>query len=450
MTISRKFLMKGAAWTIGSYGVGQLVRFAGNVALSRLLAPELFGIMLIVNSLTTGAALVSDLGLGQNIVQNRNAEDPEFYNTAWTLQVIRGFLLWAMCTAAAIPLSHFYGSSSLLIIMPVVAFGFSVQGFTSVGYYMLQKRLLLVSISLFDIAMGIISTSISVLFALITPTVWALVFGALAGNAAYAYFSYFLVRELREKFFISRKYLKEILHFGGWIFVSSIVYFFSTNLDRLFLAKTIPLEFLGVYGIARSISELLGSLVIRLASIIMFPLVASLSHLPRAELRQKLASTRLLFLIPAALGFSLFAAVADLLINLVYDQRYHAAGWMMPILISGVWIATLCNLNESTLLGLGRPSFAAAANGLKFGYLAFALPLSFSTYGALGCVVAIATGDIFRYVPVLVGQRRESLSFGLQDGLATFLMVGTLCGIEWARWRLGFRTRSWAEDTSLR
>jgi len=78
MTYSIKFPLTGAVWTIGAYGVGQLIRVATNVILTRLLAPELFGIMLIVYSLRTGLTLISDIGIGQNIVYNKSADDPDF------------------------------------------------------------------------------------------------------------------------------------------------------------------------------------------------------------------------------------------------------------------------------------------------------------------------------------------------------------------------------------
>jgi O-antigen/teichoic acid export membrane protein len=230
------------------------------------------------------------------------------------------------------------------------------------------------------------------------------------------------------------------LRFGVWIFVSSIVYFFASNFDRLYLAKIIPLGLLGVYGIARNISELLGLLAARMGNGIIFPLVAALSQLPRSELRQRLSSSRLQFLFLAALGFSLFAAVADLLINVIYDERYREAGWMLPVLIAGAWFSTLCSVNESTLLGLGKPSYGALANSLKFAFLVVALPIGFLNQGARGCVIVVAAADLCRYIPIFIGQRREKFSFGMQDAVLTVVMVGLLAVWEWLRWSWGFGT----------
>ena len=105
MKISHLVVLKGVGWTVGAFGVGQLLRLVTVVAIARLLAPELFGIMAIVNSLRTGVDLLSDVGITQNIIQNKNGDDPDFYNTAWTLQLIRGPVLWLLCSAAAVPLS---------------------------------------------------------------------------------------------------------------------------------------------------------------------------------------------------------------------------------------------------------------------------------------------------------------------------------------------------------
>ena len=54
--------------------------------------------------------------------------------------------------------------------------------------------------------------------------------------------------------------------------------------------------------------------------------------------------------------------------------------------------------------------------------------------------MVVAFADLCRYVPILVGQRRERFSFGMQDLLLTsaaFLMIGLF---EWLRWTAGYGT----------
>jgi O-antigen/teichoic acid export membrane protein len=157
-------------------------------------------------------------------------------------------------------------------------------------------------------------------------------------------------------------------------------------------------------------------------------------------LRDQLASIRAKFLLLAVVGFSFFVATADLAIKVLYDERYLAASWMLPLLVVGSWFSVLAYVNESILLGLGKPSYSAVSNGAKLAFLLIGLPLMVKTFGLLGGVTVVALADLCRYVPILIGQRRERFSFGMQDLLLTcavFLMVGLL---EWLRWASGFGT----------
>ncbi len=102
-------MVERLSWTTGSFGIIQLMRFANNVVLARLLSPPLFGLMLIVNSIRTGVELLSDVGINQNIISNRQGHTPEFYDTAWTIKVIRGVVLGAVCFASAGLFASFFG-----------------------------------------------------------------------------------------------------------------------------------------------------------------------------------------------------------------------------------------------------------------------------------------------------------------------------------------------------
>jgi O-antigen/teichoic acid export membrane protein len=438
MTISVRLLLKNTIWTVGTYGLDQTLRLVTNIILARLLAPQLFGIMLIVNSFKTGIEFISDVGISQNIIYHKNANDPEFYNTAWTLQALRSIGVWLIALIAASPIAQFYHSPILLFVIPLTAFTSVLSGFSSISLSLLQKRLQIAKLNIFDTITASMGSVALVLFAYLSPTIWALVFGGLFGSMVRMIGTYFVLPDVKQRFYLSKQYVTEILHFGKWIFVSSIVYFLSTNFDRLYFAKVVSLELLGVYGIARSISELLGNTVVRFGSYVLFPLIASHAQMPRSELRRQLVSIRAKFLLLAGIGFSLIVAIADLPIKILYDERYQAASWMLPLLIIGSWFSLLAYINESTLLGLGKPTYSAISNVSKFIFLLVALPLSLMTFGLLWGIVVVAVSDLFRYFPIFIGQRREHFSFGLQDllvTLATFLLIGFW---EWLRWVAGF------------
>src|ERR1700735_2927976 len=150
MAISTRSLLNGAIWTIGAYGIGTALRTGTNIVLARILAPDIFGTMLIVYTLRMGIELISDVGINQNIVYNKNADDPEFYNTAWSLQLLRSVILWLVFLAAAVPIADFYGSPILALAIPVTSFGIVLTGLSSISKPLLQKKLQIARLNLYE------------------------------------------------------------------------------------------------------------------------------------------------------------------------------------------------------------------------------------------------------------------------------------------------------------
>ena len=100
----RQRVIVGSAWTLASFGLAQVLRFGSNIALARLLSPEIFGLMALVNLFLRGTQMLSDVGIGPSVTQSPRGESPAFLATAWTIQVTRGVLLALMCLALAKPM----------------------------------------------------------------------------------------------------------------------------------------------------------------------------------------------------------------------------------------------------------------------------------------------------------------------------------------------------------
>ena len=85
--------LRGSVLTAGSYATAQGLRLISNLILTRLLYPEAFGVMALVSVALVGLQMFSDLGLGPAIAQNPRGDDPDFLNTAFTLNALRGAVL---------------------------------------------------------------------------------------------------------------------------------------------------------------------------------------------------------------------------------------------------------------------------------------------------------------------------------------------------------------------
>lgn len=442
MRLPGSALLRRLGWTTAGFGYGQGIRLVGNVVMTRLLAPEIFGIMLIVNTLRTGMELLTDIGVGQNIVADRRGETPDFYNTAWTLQAVRGIILSIAFAIAAMPLSALYGGGVFLPVLQLSALFLLVSGFQSVGRYIAQRRQQARALALFEMTVATTAMAVQILLAWMWPTIWALVFGALVSGLIATIASYWIVPGIKMRLHLDRNSLFDILHFSKWIFLSSIVFFVATNFDRLYLGTAIPLALLGVFGIARGLADMVGNLVIRVGNMVVFPAIAG-ARQNSADIRAKLGELRVPLLISAALCIAALVAVSDTLVKLIYDARYHAAAAMLPVLAVGLWFTVLATISEAILLGVGKPIYGTIANFAKLGWMVVMIPAGVVAGGIGGAVLAIALGDLVRYIATLLGQTREGLAFVRQDIMLTAVFALAVFALRALTGALGL-TDGWA------
>lgn len=419
---SRRSLLGAAGWVSATFIAQQTLRLVSNVVLAWLLAPALLGTMLLINTLRTGGELLTDVGVGQSIVNNPSGNEPAFYNTAWTIQIVRGLILFALAIALTVPIARLYGKAELLILLPAVAPIFIITGLTSPARFLLQKRLEVRKLALFDLAAALFGTAVQIGLALYTPTIWALVWGLLIGTAGPAVASFFLIDWRSHRLRWEKEAVRAVLHFGKWVFLSSLIYFLAMNFDRLYFADAIPIALLGVYGIARTFADTITLLFQRMGSLLIFPKVSA-SQQRGFDLQRAIRPIRLATLLVAATGLALAVALADRFIYLIYDERYHAAGFFLSILLVGSWFGILATMADAMMMGVGKPSGVALSNGTKLVVIAVALPLLLPRYGMNAALFTFVIADAVRYAMLAWRKRGVGLSFLRQDAALTLFFL---------------------------
>jgi len=169
---------------------------------------------------------------------------------------------------------------------------------------------------------------------------------------------------------------------------------------------------------------------------VIFPMVAAAGH-SEGVLREKLSRSRNSMLLGGALFVSLFVAASDLIVFVLYDDRYKTAALMLPVLAFGVWFSILCTISESILLGVGRPSYGAIANLIKLLWLLVGLPVGVVYFGVAGAVGVMASADMVRYVPLLRAQKLEHISFFRQDLVITVALCTMVVVWRTLLWSVG-------------
>lgn len=414
-------------WVTLSYGVVQLLRLVNNVILTRLLDPTIFGLMSLVIAIRVGMELISDVGVTQNIVSNPQGSEPNFYDTGWTLQALRGVVLGGICALLSAPVAQFFGHPELALILPLIAISFVFGGLDSTARGLLHKQINVARMGLFEIGLAALGIVIYAAAAMLFHNVWAVVVGLIATSAATLIASFMYIPGMRHRLIIDSDSARQLLHFGKWVYFSSIVYFFAMNFDRLYFAKQISLAELGIYGIARNLADVVSQLAVRGSSFVLYPTVAAAGLAP-PDLRKRLLRGRRTLLLLAAVGLGGIAAFSEIIVGTLYDPRYSEAGTILPILCLGVWFSIVASTNDAILMGLSRPAYPAFANTAKLVTYLVGMPLAFHFYGFMAAVVVIATGELVKYVTLWALTHKEHLRFGRDDLVLTLAFVGTAAG----------------------
>jgi len=335
---------RSSFWRVLHFGGTQFMRLLSNLILTRLLFPEAFGLMALVTIVLAGMSMFSDTGIVTAIQQNKRADEPRFRDTAWTIQIIRGWILWILTWPLAWGVSVFYEAPELALMIPVAGLSLVVDGVRPTRVFTAQRHLQVGRLTAVEFLGAFLSMALTILFAWWLETVWALVISLVLGRVVSVGLQYVLMEGRRDRLFLDKDIAFELLHFGKWILVSTTCTFFNNQGDRLILGKYLTLEALGIYNIAyflASVPMLLGQAVFQMV------LVPYLRQKPPNESHANFLAFRSIRLrvtgglICMTIGLAL---LGPYIVPVMYDSRYHAAGSII-VLISLASVPLLIILN---------------------------------------------------------------------------------------------------------
>lgn len=414
-------VLRGSALTAGSYAITQALRLASNLILARLLFPEAFGLMALVSVFLVGLAMFSDVGIGPAISQSARGDEPDFLDTAWTVQVLRGVLLWLATCLLAWPAAHLYDAPELMQLLPVAGLTLLIGSFNTTRIDTANRHLLLGRLTALDLIAQVIGILAMVGLAFLLRSVWALVIGALIGTVAKLVLTHFGLPGHRNRFRWEPSAGRELVHFGKWIFLSTACGFLLSQGDKAILGAYLTLDDLGIYNIGyflASFPVLLGGAV---TGRILIPIYRN--HPPADSAANAAKMRRLRFGLTGVMLtlLALMGVIGQPLVVLMYDDRY---------LHAGVIVVAIACVQLPQVIGMTYDQSALAAGDSRNYFLVMALRAALQSlffwvgaaqFGLMGALIGQFAALFLAHGAIVWLARRHRAWDGWHD-----LLFGTL------------------------
>ncbi|MCC6417719.1 MAG: oligosaccharide flippase family protein [Gemmataceae bacterium] len=405
----RRAALSSAMWIGIGFGTLYVLRWVAGVVQTHLVTPEVFGLIGLSSLFLTGLHMFSDVGIGLSIIQSKRGDDPAFLNTAWTLQVVRSLILWGATWVIAWPVAYIYDEPLLMWLIPLSGVTAVIDGFNSTALYTLARQLRrgpLVALEVGVQATGVAVTTAYMIW--ISPTVWAFVIGSLVTSLINMTLTHLaLPGGGGNRFRWEKEAAHDLLHFGKWIFFSTLITFLAFQADRLIMSKVAGLDWFGVFDRAMSLASIATGLMSMFATQLVFP-VYSQMHQSGRDIRQQFGRVHTSAAAFAALLVSGMLAAGPAAVLCMYGDRFSAAAWMLPFIAVSAWFQMLEGTTGASLLTLGEARAVTAGNASRLvGVLVF-VPIGYwvgQATGLGGSLTPPADGliEISGFIGMLLG-----------------------------------------------
>lgn len=346
-SLSQKLIVSGTLAT-AEHAISILLRLGSTLILTRILSPEIYGVMAVIATFQVLVVMLSDFGIRSLIIVSDNVDDPTFLRTCWSVQLLRGTVLWCVVLALSALLyclqqaqltgaDTAYSHPLLSAALAVSGLSLFLQGVESVNQHVYARNLRFGRITVMTLAAAATVPLVAVLLALVEPSIWVLVIAGLVGSLVRAALSFWLFPGVSTWFAWNHTYLAELIGRGKWIMASSALTVATRSADQLVLAAFAPSQVVGIYFLAKQISSVPENFLHKLhanSGLQMFTNIVTGTDV--GSFRQRYYRYRLPIDFISGIFSGVFAVTGPTLIRLLYDARYEFAGQIIQILAIGL------------------------------------------------------------------------------------------------------------------
>ncbi len=232
--------------------ISRLIDLITMLIMARLLSPSDFGLIAIAMTIILILEAALELPLSQALVSMPEIKD-SYYDTAFTLGILRGAILCTLVFIISLPFADFYHQKELVPLIQLLSLAPAARGLLNPRMAKFAKDLNFKYEFIFELIGKILAFILGTTTALITHSYWSIALCTITAPIIISMQSYFIM-PFKPK--LSLGDWRIFSGFLGWISLSQLVLAINWQSDQLLLGKLMPPAKLGLFSTANNITNI--------------------------------------------------------------------------------------------------------------------------------------------------------------------------------------------------
>lgn len=245
--------LRGAYLLVAGKGLSAVIGLASMLILARLLEPQDYGLVVLVEAVVTLLAAVTELQMASVLIHLPKVSDAHF-STAWTLNLIRAFALCLLVIVISPTLAEFYDEPRLLAIAYVSSLSLFLGALLNPKLAILIRDLDFKKDFILNLSQKTAGFVVTVAAAYYLRNYWALVLGTLATQLCGFVVSYWIY-PFKPSFTLSK--VRDLWGYSVWLSLANFVKTLNIKQDQFLVGKMFSTETTGVYAMGTRLSTVL-------------------------------------------------------------------------------------------------------------------------------------------------------------------------------------------------
>lgn len=417
MNLKEKTLA-GLFWTFSQQFSVQLINFAVQVILARILLPAEFGLIGMLTIFISIGNSLMDSGLTSSLIRTPDAGQRD-YSTVFFVNLAGSFLIYGMLFFSAPFIAGFYEQGGLTAIIRVYTISILLRAFIAVQTTRLTKEMNFRAQMLMQIPSVIGGGVIGILLAYWGYGVWSLVWMNLVQAFLFTV-QHWLFTGWRPSFIFDIDRFKYHFKFGYKLTLSGLLNAVYQNLYNIIIGKYFSAAQLGYYTRAQTMQMFPVQNLSTALNKVTYPMFASIQQDDKRlkEIYRKLMQQVVFWVTPLMI---VLAIIAEPLFRLLLTEKWlPAVPYFRILCVSGILFPLqYYNLNILNVKGRSDLFFKLEVIKRSFTTLGVFCAIPFGIYGLLYFQVL---SSVFSFV-VNSWYSGRLIDFSLQDQLRELLPI---------------------------